>query len=44
MFLCCANDKDWDLKEEMQEWCVDEDRITTLTARHENASHVPTDN
>ena len=24
VFLCCAHDKDWDLKEEMQGWCVED--------------------
>ena len=43
VFLCCAHDKDWDLKEEMQGWGVGEDRIATLSAIRENASRVATD-
>ena len=37
VFLCCAHDNDWDLKEEMHGWCVGEDRLATLSAIHEKA-------
>ena len=43
VFFCCALDKDWDLKEEMQRWGVGEDGIGTLTGVHENASRVAAD-
>ena len=42
--LCCAHDNDWNVKEEMQEWDVDDDRIAKLAAIHEKASRVSADN
>ena len=32
VLLCSAHDKDWDLKEEMQGWDVDGERIAKLIA------------
>ena len=36
--------KDWDLKEEMQEWDVDDEAIAKLTAIDEEAKRVPAEN
>ena len=32
IFLCYAPDRDWNLEEEMQGWCVGEDRLARLSA------------
>ena len=37
MLLCSTHYKDWDLKEEMQGWDVDDERIAKLTAMDEEA-------
>ena len=44
VLLCSAQDKDWDRKEEMQGWDVDNERIAVLIAKDEEAKRVPTDN
>ena len=42
--LCSTHDKDWDLKEEMQGWDVDDEINAMLTAVDEEAKRVPADN
>ena len=42
--LYCAHDKDWDVREEMQGWGVDDDAFALLVAIHEKASCVSADN
>ena len=42
--LYCAHDKDWDVREEMQGWDVDDDAFAELVATHEKASRVSADN
>ena len=44
VLLCSAYDEDWDLKEEMQGWGVDDERIAKLAAVDEEAKRVPADN
>ena len=44
MLLCSAHDKDWDVKDEMQGWDVDDDIFPELVAIHEKASRVSADN
>ena len=44
VLVCSAHDKDWDLKEEMQGWDVDDERIAKPTATDEEAKRVPADN
>ena len=44
VLLCSAHDKDWDLKEEMHGWDVDDERFAKLTAKDEEAKRVPADN
>ena len=43
MLSCSAHNWDWDLKEEVQKWDVDDERIAKLTALDEEAKRVPAD-
>ena len=43
VLLCSTHDKEWDLKEELQGWDMDDEGIVKLTVKDEEAKRVPAD-